>query len=232
MPEPQTLNLSVFAELSARMSAGGKKSDVLAEAQVDPERWEASQQFWLKKMADEAARDRFALTQKYSGLYQAALARVTEQATQAQKAVKRRAVVEASKVVVYAAPAVPARPPPVEAPADGGVSSTRAPGPVPSERPPASVQPPSVASVPPAASVRPAAMAHVARLTVEQLAAMRAELASSPEGEHPAVRQRFGLDDATWALEEAHWQRKLAVDKDLFGQYLKRFQYCRALLQR
>ena len=46
------------------------------------------------------------------------------------------------------------------------------------------------------------------------------------------MRGRFGLDDTTWALEEAYWQRKLAVDQELFQRYLKRFQYCRSLLQR
>jgi hypothetical protein len=203
MPEPQALNLAVFAELTARMAVGAKRSDVLAEAKVDVERWEASQQFWLTKMADEAARDRYALSMKYAALYQEALTRITAQTAQAKKAVKRRAVVEPNRVVVHAAPAVPAQPAPVAvAP---GVPSTRAPA---------------------------APVAHVARLTVEQLAAMRAELATSPDAEHTAVRQRFGLDEATWALEEAHWQRKLAVDKDLFGRYLKRFQYCRSLLQR
>jgi hypothetical protein len=70
----------------------------------------------------------------------------------------------------------------------------------------------------------------MARLSVDQLAAMRAELALAPESEHAAVRLRFGLDDGTWPHEEAHWQRKFAADKDLFQTYVKRFQYFRALL--
>ena len=61
---------------------------------------------------------------------------------------------------------------------------------------------------------------------------MRAELATAPEGEHASIQARFGLDPATWQLEEAHWQRVLAGDKDLFARYLKQFQYCRSLLQR
>ena len=42
------------------MAAGEKKSEVLAEAKVDPEHWEASQQFWLGRMADDANQKRYA----------------------------------------------------------------------------------------------------------------------------------------------------------------------------
>jgi hypothetical protein len=211
VPAPPALHLGVFAELNARISAGGKRSDVLAEAKVDPEHWEASQEFWLGRMAEEASRERYALTMKYTALYQAALTRWSQAQAQARlaKPVRRVAPFDANRVVVHAAPAVPPRPAPGS-----------------SDVPPASNAPPSVA--PPSRAPAP----HVARLTVEQLAAMRAELATSPEAEHPAVRTRFGLDDLTWELEEAHWQRQLAVDQELFARYLKRFQYCRSLLQR
>ncbi len=85
--------------------------------------------------------------------------------------------------------------------------------------------------MPPASIPRPpASQAYVARLSVDQLAAMRAELAVSPEAEHAATRLRFGLDDATWVLEEAHWQKRFAQDKSLFDTYVKRFQYFRALM--
>jgi hypothetical protein len=69
-------------------------------------------------------------------------------------------------------------------------------------------------------------------LTLEQLAAMRAEIAMAPDAEQPGVMQRFGLDPTTWEQEEAHWQRRLAGDQDLFKRYLRQFQYCRSLLQR
>jgi hypothetical protein len=69
-------------------------------------------------------------------------------------------------------------------------------------------------------------------LTLEQLAAMRAEIGLAAESEQPAVMQRFGLDRATWEDEETHWQRKLAGDQELFKRYLKQFQYCRSLLLR
>jgi hypothetical protein len=71
-----------------------------------------------------------------------------------------------------------------------------------------------------------------ARLTVEQLAALRAELTNVPESEHVAARERFGLDEAAWAQEEAYWQRELAADKTLFARYVRHFQYCRSLFAR
>ncbi len=73
--------------------------------------------------------------------------------------------------------------------------------------------------------------AYASRLTLEQLAALRAELALAADSEHDAVRQRFGLDAATWEKEEAHWQRTLAGDESLFQRYVRQFQYCKALLQ-
>jgi hypothetical protein len=93
-----------------------------------------------------------------------------------------------------------------------------------------------IAAPPPIAPGRTAApapgpMSYSARLSVEQLAALRAEILVSGEPQHAAIRQRFGLDEATWALEEAHWQRRLARDEDLFKRYLRQFQYCRALLK-
>jgi hypothetical protein len=72
---------------------------------------------------------------------------------------------------------------------------------------------------------------HTARLTLEQFAAFRADLVVAPEAEHPAVRERFGLDAVTWAREEAHWQSAFAGDPDLFQRYLRQFKYCKALLE-
>jgi len=73
---------------------------------------------------------------------------------------------------------------------------------------------------------------YATRLTLEQLAAMRAEIANAPDAEQPDVMQRFGLDPVTWEEEETHWQRRLAGDQELFKRYLRQFQYCRSLLQR
>ncbi|HEY2512403.1 MAG TPA: hypothetical protein VGI39_16160, partial [Polyangiaceae bacterium] len=105
-----TLRLDQFAELSARLTGGEKRSEVLASAGVDADRWEASQQFWMSKMAQDAGNGRLALTQKYGVLYQAAVARLAAAAALAKRAPKRHAPVEAHKVVVHAAPAVPLGP--------------------------------------------------------------------------------------------------------------------------
>ncbi len=77
----------------------------------------------------------------------------------------------------------------------------------------------------------PAPVSHSARLSVEQLAALRAEILVSAEPQHASIKRRFGLDEATWTLEEALWQRRLADDEGLFKRYLRQFQYCRALLK-
>jgi hypothetical protein len=223
---PRAIQLQLFAELSARMQAGDKKSDVLASAKVEDADWDQSQEFWLGKMAAEAQKGRFALSQKYAALHQAAaakLAAASQAAVELQPA-RKRAV--SPQVVVHAIP-LAGRPPSPQA-----TSATDSPSPV-AVPPSIAAASPAPASVPPPPSTPPSAIvAYTARLTVEQLAAMRAEVATSPEGDHPAVLQRFGLDAATWELEEAHWQRRLATAPDLFQRYLRQFQYCRSLLQR
>ncbi|MGH7296085.1 MAG: hypothetical protein ACRELB_14175, partial [Polyangiaceae bacterium] len=73
---PPAMRLDRFAELSARLASGQKKDEVLASAQVEPADWELSQQFWLGKMAEEAGRRRFALSQKYGTLYRTAIAKL------------------------------------------------------------------------------------------------------------------------------------------------------------
>jgi hypothetical protein len=229
-PMPPAIRLDQFAELSARMACGEKKSDALSVAKVDEAHWDQSQQFWLGKMEGEAARQRFALTNRYASLYKAAFTKLARAAKEPKAAPRKRS--EASQqVVVHAIPlttAAPAVVPPASVPAPPSVPRP----------PPAAVPPPaslrsSPSVVPPASVPAPVPVrAYAARLTVEQLAAMRAEVATSPETEHPAVIQRFGLDAATWPLEEAHWQKRLAQDPDLFQRYLRQFQYCRSLLQR
>ena len=100
-----TLRLEQFAELSARMAGGELRSDVLASAGVSLEHWDATQQFWIGKMADEAGKDRLALSKRYSELYKASVTKL--QAPKPARAPKRHAPVDAHRVVVHAAPAVP-----------------------------------------------------------------------------------------------------------------------------
>jgi hypothetical protein len=245
----QALALERFAELSARLDAGGKRSDVLGADGVSAEQWDSSQQFWLGKMADEAGVQRYALAQRYGALYKAAQLRLAKESAKPAPPPRRAAP---AQVVVHAIPIVPPRveTPPVAPPsvvnAPMAPPSVAPPSMVPAQVPPPSVAPPSVtprSAVPPPPVSHPSGSyaappsvappsSYAARLTVEQLAAMRAEVATAPEAEHAGVFERFGLDPATLELEEAHWQRRLAREPDLFQRYLRQFQYCRSLLQR
>jgi hypothetical protein len=228
---PPAIRLDQFAELSARMAYGEKKSDALSAAKVDEGHWDQSQQFWLGKMEGEAARQRFALTNRYASLYKAAVAKLVKAAKEPKAAPRKRGEVS-QQVVVHSIPLATAPPAAVPPASVSPPPSVPQPPPAAVVPPPASLGPHS-SVVPPAAVPAPVPVrAYAARLTVEQLAAMRAEVATSPETDHPAVIQRFGLDASTWPLEEAHWQKRLAQDPDLFQRYLRQFQYCRSLLQR
>jgi hypothetical protein len=180
---PQAMSLERFAELTVRMTSGERRSDVLESAHIDLETWDVSQQYWLGKMATEAARDRYSLAQRYGVLCKAAQMRRSGAST----SMRRRSPGSPQQVVVS-----PAAPPGSD----------------------------------------PSRSGYTTRLTIEQLAAMRAEIATASDAEQPRVMQRFGLDAATWEHEERHWQRRLAGDQELFKRYLRQFQYCRSLLQR
>jgi hypothetical protein len=198
------LTLERFAELSARLASGETRAEALAAASVDEQQWARSQEFWLGRMSEEAGRGRHALAQRYAKLFAAVQRRLREPKKPARRR-QWRAMAPAR--VAHAIP-------PATAPAAAASSS-----------PPAAAGPASIPA--PASTAAP----HVARLTVEQLAALRAELVMAPPAEHEVVRSRFGLDEATWQREEAYWQRKLAADEALFQRFLRQFAYCKALLQ-
>jgi hypothetical protein len=223
MPEPITLER--FAELTARMTSGGKRGDVLKAADVAEALWETSQDYWMGKMAAEAARDRFSLAQRYAALYKTAAARLSGIPMKLPRYPRK----PQQQVVVHGVPA---------APSNARSTSAAPPPPPPSAGAPSRSPPPAVVPPPPSmgsaatAAPPPSILNYTSRLTLEQLAAMRAEIGLASEAEHAGVMQRFGLDPTTWEREEAHWQRKLAGDQDLFKRYLKQFQYCRSLLLR
>src|SRR5580698_3890085 len=100
---PQPMSLERFAELTVRMTSGEKRSEVLESAHIDLETWETSQQYWLGKMAAEAARDRYSLAQRYGVLYKGAQMRLSG----ATKSTRKRARGAQQQVVVLAIPAVP-----------------------------------------------------------------------------------------------------------------------------
>ena len=205
---PQPVSLERYAELTARMTSGEKRDEVLKSVGLDLETWEMSQQFWLGKMATEAGRDRYSLAQRYGLLFKTAQARLLGLPMKLARYPQRNK--QQKPVVVHAIPTAPASAGPPSAPAV--------------------VPPPALLG---AAPLPPPPMStYTARLPLEQLAAMRAEIALAAEADQPGVMQRFGLDRASWEQEESHWQRRLAGDQNLFKQYLRQFQYCRSLLQR
>lgn len=214
---PQPVSLERYAELTARMTSGEKRDEVLKSVHLNLETWEMSQQFWLGKMATEAGRDRYSLAQRYGLLFKTAQARLLGLPMKLPRYNKQ----QKKPVVVHAIPTAPASAAPPAARPPPPISPPAAPAVVP---PPVSL---GAAPLPP-----PAISTYAARLTLEQLAAMRAEIALAAEADQPGVMQRFGLDRASWEQEEGHWQRKLAGDQNLFKQYLRQFQYCRSLLQR
>jgi hypothetical protein len=209
-----TLNLQRFAEVSAEIQFGRPVAQVLEAHQIPADIWDRTQTFWLDKMAGEAEKGRLGLSNRYSELFvrhQAKLAR--EEKEKARQLDHRMRSVEN---VVAAIPDVEAPPLPMP-----GAGQVQAPAPVmPSA--PAPVMPSAPAPVMPAAP-------YMARLTVQQFASLRAELVTTPEDQHEACRQRYGLDARTWSKEEAEWQRRMA-DKQVFQQYLQHFQYFRALM--
>jgi hypothetical protein len=70
MPTPE-LTLERFAELSAELDAGAPRDEVLEAASLSGDEWSAAQEHWLAKMASEAARKRFELTNRYTKAFKA-----------------------------------------------------------------------------------------------------------------------------------------------------------------
>ncbi|MEZ4298854.1 MAG: hypothetical protein R3B70_28145 [Polyangiaceae bacterium] len=64
------------------------------------------------------------------------------------------------------------------------------------------------------------------RLTLEQYACLAAELAVAPASA-AQVRQRYGLDDTMHLAEQGAWQRRFALDAQLFASYSSLFQHYR-----
>ena len=197
---PEALSLERYAELIARMTSGEKRGVVLESAQIDLETWDSSQQYWLEKMATEVGRARYSLAERYGVLLKAAQSRLDGTAGRPMRRLPPR---RKRQVVVHAMPEAPKAAPS----APSAVAASPAPG--------GPMAPP------------PTVAAYAARLSLELLAAMQAEIATAPGGGRDAVLQRFGLDTTAWEKEEAHWQRQLARDQDLFNRYLRQFQYSR-----
>lgn len=65
------LPLEDYASLAAEMDAGFPKEEALERAKLDDDRWLAAQTYWLKRMGDEAERQRFETTTRYRTLFNA-----------------------------------------------------------------------------------------------------------------------------------------------------------------
>lgn len=76
------VDLATFAGVNARLQKGVPRDAALRSAGIDPATWNASTAFWLGRMADEAAQQRFGLSQRYAELFNEAL-RATENAPSA-----------------------------------------------------------------------------------------------------------------------------------------------------
>jgi hypothetical protein len=196
------LSVELFARLTARIEAGARRDQVLASESVDVARWERTREYWLDRMSHEAESERFGIAHLYGKAFKAEQERIGDGARGSHG--EPRAI-RRGRIAEWRSAATTVAAAPTTSDAVGGRGS----------------EPTS-----------PLAPPHAATLTLEQLAAMRAELATTSEPEHPAIRERFGLDAASWAREEAHWQGRLRSDPELFRRYVGRFQYFRALLQR
>lgn len=152
-PEPSAedapiLDLERFAALSADIEAGTARDEVIAREGLTVAAWTRAQESWLGKMAEEAGRKRFELTNRYNTAFVAQRRSHDGAARRASKS--KGARVEAAKVApvpppIASAPAfVAAVPPPIAAA-------------------PAYVAPPSIAAAPAVVTPAPAYVARPPR---------------------------------------------------------------------
>lgn len=254
-PVPDSLpafSLEQLAALSAELDVGFPRDEVLAGAGLTAEVWAATQAWWLERMAEQVARGRMQLSQRYIKLFSDHRA----QAAIRRQQLKRPLEGPLPVPPVFIAPPILVNSPFARAsgPAPTGPntglpapSPPMAPSPVapypmtaspaapwavtaPPSPPPqvASCAPPAVAAAPSVASYTPAA--YVPTLTVDQFAMLNAELAVTPPSQHPEVRRRHQLSESSWPLEESAWHARLQSDPALANHYVSKFQYMRALL--
>ncbi len=195
---PGALNLERFASISAELARSPSRDAVLQREGVSLEEWLDTQELWMTRMAGEARRQHFALSQRFSDLYAAHRAKFEE----ARAAPKPQPVRRPPQTIGRGVAAIPFA---------------------------GQVAPPPPVAGPPVSSPAPSGP-YTTRLSVQQLAALRAELTVTPELEHGKVRERFGLTEVTWSLEETYWQKQLK-DPEIFARYLHVFKYYRGLLQ-
>lgn len=215
------LTVERYAEMRAQMEAGRLRDEVLARAGLTADEWTAAQREWLERMGAELERGCFELTNRYTQAFLEHL----------------RAFVAAS--------------PPVRAPSGRAPSAPRLAAPAPrlaAPAAPAALATPAgtaplpdmaalVAALPftPASGKRPfptptpSAAAHTApALSLEQYAALCAELSLHPRSAS-AIYPRYGLRDAAaWHATDAAWQARMRSDAALEARWQQLIAHYRA----
>jgi hypothetical protein len=136
------LDLERFAALSADIEAGAARDEVIAREGLSVEAWTRAQASWLGKMADEAARKRFDLTNRYN----AAFVAQRRSLEGGRRGGKKKGPIAAAEKVAPAPPLIAAPPPMVAAP------SFVAPAPFVAASPSFVSAPPLVSAPPPVAA--------------------------------------------------------------------------------
>jgi hypothetical protein len=198
---PKLLSLAEFAHVTAFVDAGLRREDVLKEGGILPADWEHTQETWLARMAQQAGQGRYALYARYTELLN------TERKAAFSALRSKRSKLKG----IMPVPPVQRMSPILASP---GLLKPRG---------------PSVGVAVRQAPTKQQTAPTTARLTLEQLATLRAELVLAPDtaGE---IRERFGLSERTHEQEDAIWQGRFQKDKELFQRYVKLFQYFRSLL--
>jgi len=211
------LTLEEFAALAAQIDAGVPRDQALDDAGVALEEWSAAQALWLERMAERVASGRFTLSSRYAELFE------KHRRLAGQRKYRDRRPLEGP----WPLPPAPVAPPVIvrdrlvrgATPLVGHTSTQPRAHPF--------SQPPSQPAPRPFVRADPIP---TTTLSVQEFAMLRAELAVAPEAEHPPIRERYSLDEASWLREEAAWHHRLTADDRLREQYIAHFRYMRGLL--
>jgi len=194
------LSLAEFARVSAFIDAGLPRDEVLEEAGILPDDWDYSQTTWLDRIGGQVRQQKYTLHARYAELFEKA--RKAANQVLRNKRRKLKGVMPVAPTARMSPILVSAQLVRPQASRGGG-----------------SAQP----------AAKPAALPATPRLTVEQLATLRAELVLAPD-KAEEIRDRFGLNERSHEQEDAIWKERFGADKDLFQRYVKLFQYYRGLL--
>ncbi len=130
------LPLEDVAAIRAALDAGLPRDQVLSEANLSPEAWEAAQARWLAKLADQAAQGRLETSRRFVALVDASRARADEKARESRRTWKhRKSAPTAIQSLQSPPPAAAPAPPPLPQPAPEWIVAPPATQPAPSTQP-------------------------------------------------------------------------------------------------